>query len=223
MKKPSTQLMQQAQSIATRLAKRYPAPQTELTWSTPWELLVATILSAQCTDVRVNLVTPNVFATWPTVQNLAQADLTKLEAVIRSTGFYRNKAKNIRLSAQRIVDVYNGQVPQTMADMLTLPGVARKTANVVLSNAFNIQAGIAVDTHVKRIAFRLGLTQETNPNKIEQDLMPLFPQKDWGNVNHYLVLFGRQVCMARKPQCTTCELNDLCPKHGVQILKPSSK
>lgn len=216
-------LVQQAQTIAARLAKRYPAPQTELTWSTPWELLVATILSAQCTDVQVNLVTPTFFATWPTVQDVAQADLINLETSIRSTGFYRNKAKNIRLSAQRIVDVYNGQVPQTMAELLTLPGVARKTANVVLSNAFDIKAGIAVDTHVKRIAFRLGLTQETNPNKIEQDLMPLFPQKDWGNVNHYLVLFGRQVCIARKPQCAICELDDLCPKHGMSNLKPINK
>lgn len=208
-------LIQHAQTITQHLAKRYPAPQTELTWTDPWELLVATILSAQCTDARVNMVTPQLFTTWPTVHDVAKADLSALETTIHSTGFYRNKAKNIREAARRIVTMYQGQVPQTMQDMVTLAGVARKTANVVLSNAFGIHAGIAVDTHVKRIAFRLGLTKETNPDKIEQDLMPLFLQQDWGKVNHYLVLFGRQVCTARKPQCVICELEDICPKYGL--------
>lgn len=204
-----------AARIHERLATRYPQPKTALDWQTPWELLVATILSAQCTDARVNLVTPQVFATWKTVHELASADQSALEDAIRSTGFYRNKAKNLLGAARRIVAVYSGQVPKTMEEILTLPGVARKTANVVLSNAFGVQAGIAVDTHVKRISFRLGLTSHTNPDKVEQDLLPLFPRPHWGDVNHYLVLFGREVCTARKPACSTCELGDLCPRHGL--------
>lgn len=204
-----------AEQIRLRLAKRYPAPRTELHWNTPWELLVATMLSAQCTDVRVNMVTPQLFAQWRTAEEMSSAALPDLETAIRSTGFFRNKAKNIRDTARRIVTKYEGCVPQTMEDMLTLPGVARKTANVVLSNAFGVQAGIAVDTHVRRISFRLGLTTETNPNKIEQDLLPLFPRAHWGDINHYLVLFGREVCTARKPSCSTCELTDLCPRQGL--------
>jgi endonuclease-3 len=204
-----------AEAVRERLARRYPVPRTELHWSSPWELLAATMLSAQCTDARVNQVTPHLFATWPDVEQMAIADVGEIEAVIRSTGFFRNKARNLRAAAGRIVDAYGGQVPRTMEDMLTLPGVARKTANVVLSNAFGVQAGIAVDTHVKRISFRLGLTRETVPDRIERDLMQLFPQDDWGAVNHYLVLFGREVCTARKPACPECELEDLCPKAGL--------
>ncbi|HCU68695.1 MAG TPA: endonuclease III [Desulfomicrobium sp.] len=204
-----------AEAVRERLARRYPVPRTELHWSSPWELLAATVLSAQCTDARVNQVTPHLFATWPDVEQMANADVGEIEVVIRSTGFFRNKAKNLRAAAARIVDAYGGQVPRTMEDMLTLPGVARKTANVVLSNAFGVQAGIAVDTHVKRISFRLGLTRETVPDRIERDLMKLFPQDDWGAVNHYLVLFGREVCTARKPACAECELEDLCPKAGL--------
>lgn len=217
---PLSAIARQAQTVRKRLSLRYPAPQTELNWSSPWELLVATILSAQCTDARVNQVTPVLFATWRDVREMANADLSNLESVIRSTGFYRNKAKNLREAARRIVTVFEGHVPRTMEDMLSLAGVARKTANVVLSNAFGIHAGIAVDTHVKRISFRLGLTRETNPDKVEQDLIRLFPQKDWGNVNHYLVLFGRQVCTARKPLCPTCELLDVCPQKGVTTQTP---
>lgn len=202
-------------SVRQRLARRYPKPRTELTWTTPWELLVATILSAQCTDARVNTVTPELFATWNTVEQMARAEPAQIEKVIRSTGFFRNKAKNLHASASRIVTEFQGQVPRTMEEMLTLPGVARKTANVVLSNAFGVQAGIAVDTHVKRIAFRLGLTDQTNPDKVERDLLKLFPQQSWGAVNHYLVLFGREVCVARKPRCGGCELADLCPRIGV--------
>lgn len=219
---PSSTIVTRALAVKDRLAARYPAPRTELHWTTPWELLAATMLSAQCTDKRVNMVTPQLFATWPGAQETAGADLGELESVVRSTGFYRNKARNLREAARRIVAVYDGQVPQTMDDMLTLAGVARKTANVVLSNAFDIQAGIAVDTHVKRIAFRLGLTRETNPDKIEQDLMALFPRPDWGRVNHYLVLFGREVCMARSPRCPDCELQDLCPRHGLPAPSPTS-
>lgn len=208
-------LAARARSVRQRLARRYPKPRTELTWTTPWELLVATILSAQCTDARVNTVTPELFATWNTVEQMARAEPARIEKVIRSTGFFRNKAKNLHASASRIVTEFQGQVPRTMEEMLTLPGVARKTANVVLSNAFGVQAGIAVDTHVKRIAFRLGLTDQTNPDKVERDLLKLFPQQSWGAVNHYLVLFGREVCVARKPRCGGCELADLCPRIGV--------
>lgn len=204
-----------AGAVRERLARRYPTPRTELFWSTPWELLVATILSAQCTDARVNMVTPGLFATWKTVDQMAKAEPTQIENIIRSTGFFRNKAKNLHASAVRIVTEFDGQVPRTMQEMLTLPGVARKTANVVLSNAFGVHAGIAVDTHVKRISFRLGLTRQTNPDKVEQDLLKLFPQESWGAVNHYLVLFGREVCTARKPDCDACELADLCPRTGV--------
>jgi len=201
--------------IRERLARRYPAPRTELSWTTPWELLASTILSAQCTDARVNQVTPHLFHKWKNVQQMSNADVSEIENVIRSTGFFRNKAKSLQASARKIVADFNGQVPRTMAEMLTLPGVARKTANVVLSNAYGVQAGIAVDTHVKRISFRLGLTAQTNPDKIEQDLLPFFPQQHWGEINHFLVLFGRQVCTARKPACGSCELNDLCPRNGV--------
>jgi endonuclease III len=204
-----------ARSVRQRLARRYPEPRTELTWTTPWELLVATILSAQCTDARVNTVTPELFATWKTAEQMAQAEPAQIEKVIRSTGFFRNKARNLHASALKVVTEFDGRVPQTMEEMLTLPGVARKTANVVLSNAYGVQAGIAVDTHVKRIAFRLGLTSQTNPDKVERDLLKLFPQQSWGAVNHYLVLFGREVCVARKPRCGSCELADLCPKIGV--------
>ena len=204
-----------ARAVHERLARRYPEPRTELTWTTPWELLVATILSAQCTDARVNTVTPELFATWKTADQMAGAEPAQIEEVIRSTGFFRNKAKNLHASAARIVTEFGGHVPRTMEQMLTLPGVARKTANVVLSNAYGVQAGIAVDTHVKRIGFRLGLTRQTNPDKVEQDLLKLFPQQSWGAVNHYLVLFGREVCVARKPRCGACELADLCPRNGV--------
>lgn len=204
-----------ARAVRERLARRYPEPRTELTWTSPWELLVATILSAQCTDARVNTVTPGLFAAWSTVEDMAGAEPAQIEAMIRSTGFFRNKAKNLHASASKIVAQFGGQVPRTMEEMLTLPGVARKTANVVLSNAYGVQAGIAVDTHVKRIAFRLGLTLQTNPDKVERDLLGLFPQSSWGAVNHYLVLFGREVCVARKPRCAVCELADICPRVGV--------
>ncbi len=213
MKKSS--ISARAQAVGERLARRYPSPRTELLWSTPWELLVATILSAQCTDARVNMVTPELFTTWKTVEQMAKADPAQIEGIIRSTGFFRNKAKNLHASAVRIMTEFGGQVPRTMEEMLTLAGVARKTANVVLSNAYGVYAGIAVDTHVKRISFRLGLTRQTNPDKVEQDLLKLFPQKSWGAINHYLVLFGREVCTARKPLCDACELADLCPRTGV--------
>lgn len=207
---------ERAQEIYTRLSQRYPEPEPALHWSTPWELLVATALSAQCTDERVNKVTPAFFEKWPTIQDAANADVTKIEDVVRSTGFFRNKAKNIKAAATRIIEVYDGRVPQSMAELITLGGVARKTASIVLANAFNINEGIAVDTHVKRLAFRMGLTTNTEPNKVEKDLMPLFPREQWGDVNHCLVFFGREICPARKPKCESCELNDICPKKGVE-------
>lgn len=207
---------ERATEIMHRLSKRYPAPEPALTWSNPWELLVATALSAQCTDERVNMVTPVFFERWPGIADAAGADLAEIEEVVRSTGFFRNKAKNIKAAATRIMAEYNGEVPRTMAELITLGGVARKTASIVLANAFGVNEGIAVDTHVKRLAFRMGLTTNTDPVRIEKDLMPLFPQDRWGDVNHCLVFFGREVCPARTPKCAECELADICPKKGVK-------
>ncbi|HCF05954.1 MAG: endonuclease [Desulfomicrobiaceae bacterium] len=204
-----------ASPVLERLCARYPAPRTQLTWSTPWELLVATMLSAQTTDAQVNQVTPKLFARWPSPEHLAQAELADIEEVIHSTGFFRAKAKHLQATARVLQERFGGEVPKTMAELLTLPGVARKTANIVLSNAFGIHEGIAVDTHVKRVSFRLGLTTATQPNRIERDLMELFPRHAWGDLNHYLVLFGREVCSARSPRCTSCPLADICPRNGV--------
>ncbi len=201
-----------AKSVQEVLEKKYPTPDTHLIANSPWQLLVAVILSAQCTDARVNIVTPKLFSLWPDAHCLMKADIAEVEEVIRSTGFFRNKAKNIVGAAARIVNHYAGQVPQSLKELLTLPGVARKTANVVLWGAFGINEGIAVDTHVGRIAFRLGLTKSTAQAKVEQDLMMLFPQAEWGRVNHRMVWFGRHVCDARKPQCEICEMKGLCPK-----------
>lgn len=201
--------------IYSRLLARFPLPVTMLAWKTPWELLVATVLAAQCTDVRVNTVTPEFFRRWPGPSELSRADISEVEQVIHSTGFFRQKAKNLIASARRVFEKYSGQVPETMADLLTLPGVARKTANIVLSNAFGKHEGIAVDTHVQRLSFRLGLTASTNPAIIERDLMSLFPMPQWGDINHLLVLFGRDTCMARKPRCPECILTDICPKLGL--------
>ncbi len=206
---------ERAPVIVERLRKRYPAPEPALHWQDAWQLLVATMLAAQCTDVRVNQVTPEFFRRWPTVAHAARAPQEEVETVIRSTGFFRNKAKNIIASAQRIVEHFDGAPPRGMEGMLTLPGVARKTANIVLSNAYGLHEGLAVDTHVKRLSFRMGLTTATDPVKIEKDLMPLFPKQEWGNVNHLLVFFGREICPARSPRCGVCELADICPKLGV--------
>ncbi len=204
-----------ALEVVRLLADKYPTPATHLVAANPFELLVATVLSAQCTDARVNMVTPELFRQWPTPQHLAQANLVAVEECIRSTGFYHNKAKNIIAAAQRIVAVYGGNVPNTMAELITLAGVARKTANVVLWTAFKKNEGIAIDTHVGRIVNRLGLVASADPVKIEQELMKLFPQNEWGNVNHRLVWFGRHVCDARKPLCHTCELANICSRVGV--------
>ncbi len=207
---------ERAIEVYNRLAKRYPSPEPALHWSNPWQLLVATALSAQCTDERVNKVTPIFFERWPKIQDTADADVTDIEEVVRSTGFFRNKAKNVKAAATRIMEVYEGAVPKTMAELITLGGVARKTASIVLSNAFGVNEGIAVDTHVKRLAFRMGLTTKTDPIQVEKDLMPLYPKDAWGAINHYLVFYGREVCPARKPKCDECELNDICPKKGVK-------
>ncbi|MDL2209442.1 endonuclease III [Desulfovibrio sp. OttesenSCG-928-O18] len=210
---------QRAALVRERLQARYPHPETHLNASDAWELTVATVLAAQCTDKRVNTVTPGLFARWPNPAALAVADVSEVEEVVRPTGFYRNKAKNLIGAAKRVTEVFGGQVPQTMAELITLPGVARKTANVVLWGAFGINEGLAVDTHVGRISYRLGLTKGHDPVKVEQDLMALFPKADWGNVNHRMVWFGRDVCDARKPACNDCEMNEICPKVGVTKIK----
>lgn len=204
-----------AAEVSRLLALRYPHPETHLTHRNPWELLVATVLAAQCTDERVNTVTPRLFAGWPGPADLAEAEIAEVEDCIRSTGFYRNKAKNLVAAARRIVDVYGGNVPNRMEELLTLPGVARKTANVVLFGAFGINEGLAVDTHVGRIALRLGLTDTLDPIRAERQLMELFPPAEWGNVNHRMVWFGRHVCDARKPRCESCEMAAFCPKNGL--------
>jgi endonuclease III len=202
---------QRAIAILDRLKHLYPDATCSLNYETPVQLLVATILSAQCTDERVNLVTPALFARFPDAAAFACAEIEEIEQLIRSTGFYRNKAKNIHGACCRIMDVYAGAVPQTMDDLLSLPGVARKTANVVLANAFGIHVGVTVDTHVKRLSYRLGLTKQTDPVRVERDLMPLLPQPDWENWSIRLIYHGRAVCMARNPQCDRCQLADLCP------------
>ena len=216
MKKTEKERTERAADILTLLKKRYPEPETMLDHASPWELLVATVLAAQCTDARVNTITPELFRRWPDPAALAAAAQEELEAVIRPTGFYHNKAKNLLGAARRVTEVFGGQVPQTIEELITIPGVARKTANVVLWGGFGLNQGLAVDTHVKRLSFRLGLTEHTEPVKIEKDLMQLFPREEWGDVNHRLVWFGRDVCDARKPACGECELFSLCPRCGLK-------
>lgn len=197
--------------IIRRLRKAYPHSRTALHFETPLQILVATILAAQCTDEKVNQITPILFKKFPTAEALAQAKQEEIEAIIKPTGFYRNKARAIISAARKIVSDFGGQVPDNMKDLITLPGVARKTANIVLSSAFHKAEGIAVDTHVRRLAYRLGLSRQKDPNKIEQDLMALVPKADWINFNYMLVDHGRQICQARKPLCPQCFLQDLCP------------
>ncbi|TVP64564.1 MAG: endonuclease III [Leptolyngbya sp. LCM1.Bin17] len=206
---------QRALEILLRLKRLYPDAVCSLDYQTTLQLMVATILSAQCTDERVNQVTPALFAAYPDAEAFAEADLAALEALVKSTGFYRNKAKNIRAACQKIVTEFDGEVPATMDELLTLPGVARKTANVVLAHGFGINAGVTVDTHVKRLSTRLGLTQHSDPIKIERDLMKLLPQPDWENWSIRLIYHGRAVCTARNPNCGACTLADLCPSARV--------
>lgn len=189
----------------------YPAAHCELDHHDPLELIVATILSAQCTDKRVNMVTPGVFARYPDAFALAGAEQSQLEEIIRSTGFYRNKAKSIIGMAKALIERHDGNVPRTMAELVALPGVGRKTANVILGNAFGINDGIVVDTHVTRLSARLGLTREVDPVKIELSLMPLFPRDTWTMLSHVLIWHGRRVCDAKKPRCGECGLRDICP------------
>jgi endonuclease-3 len=196
--------------ILAALNEAYPTVECALTHRSPWELLVATILSAQCTDVRVNLVTPELFRRFPTPQKMAKATLPQLEALIRTTGFFRNKAKSIQGAARKIVADFGGQVPQTLAELVTIPGAARKTANVVLGVAFGKAEGVVVDTHVFRIARRLGLAKSETPQKVEQEVMRILPQSRWIDFSHQLIHHGRQVCAARKPKCDRCNLEQLC-------------
>ena len=201
--------------ILERLHEAYPDVKCELNHRNALELLVATILSAQCTDARVNMVTPALFEKYPSAEAFANADITELEEMVRSTGFYRNKASNIQEACRRIVTEYGGEVPQTMDELLTLKGVARKTANVVLGTWFGIADGVVVDTHVKRLSNKLGLTKESDPIKIEKDLMKLTPQSEWVDLSHLLIFHGRRVCNARKPNCVECTINHLCPSSEV--------
>lgn len=205
---------ERAREILARLKKAYPKAECALIHRNPFQLLVATILSAQCTDERVNQVTPALFRRFPTPRAMADADPAELEEMIRSTGFYRNKAKSILGASQRIVEAYGGKVPDTMEDLLSLPGVARKTANVVLGTAFGKNEGIVVDTHIRRLSQRMGLTRHQDPVKIEQDLMKLFPREEWTDLGHRLIRHGRQVCTARNPKCSLCVLGpDVCPSY----------
>ncbi|MFP4167528.1 MAG: endonuclease III [Desulfonatronovibrionaceae bacterium] len=208
--KREVEIQEKAYKVLQVLRGRYPEPESALKWNTAWELLVATVLSAQCTDERVNKVLPGLFRRWPGPKDLAEADQQEVEDVVYSTGFYRNKAANLRRAAAIIQDRHSGRVPSGMEELLDLPGVARKTANIVLYGAWGINAGLAVDTHVKRISRRLGLTGHTDPNRVERDLMRLFPRNKWGEINHSLVLFGREVCTAKNPKCTDCELLAVC-------------
>lgn len=206
---------QHAQAVFAKLLTLYPDARCALDHRNAYELLVATILSAQCTDKRVNMVTPDLFKKYPDPAALAGAPLEEIEEAVRTTGFYRNKAKSIRGASQIITEKFGGQVPASMDDLTSLPGVARKTANVVLGNAFGKNEGVVVDTHVMRLSRRLGLTRHTDAQKIENDLMNLFDRKNWTLLAHLLIDHGRAVCVARKPRCSQCALNDLCPKIGV--------
>jgi len=198
-----------------RLSATYPDAHCALDHEDAYQLLVATILSAQCTDKRVNMVTPGLFKRFPNATALAAADTEELENAIKSTGFFRSKSKSLLGMARALVDHHGGTVPSTMEELTKLPGVGRKTANVILGNAFNKNLGIVVDTHVARLSHRLGLTREEDPVKIEQDLMPLFPSEQWTMVSHLLIDHGRQICDARKPKCEICPLNDICPSSRV--------
>lgn len=211
---PAPREPQRVRSLLRALRAAYPAPACALRHTSPFELLIATILSAQCTDERVNLVTPGLFEKWGAPQDLAEVPTPLLEKEIRSTGFFRSKAKNIQGAARAIVERFAGEVPATMEDLLTLPGVARKTANVVLGTAFGKAEGVVVDTHVKRLSHRLGLSDAEDPVKIEADLMRAVPRADWIWLGLALILHGRQVCAARKPACERCTLARWCPSAG---------
>jgi endonuclease-3 len=214
---PSHPLDQKVRQIIAHLHRLYPDARTELHHDNPLQLLVATILSAQATDKRVNEVGRQLFQKYRTARDIAEADPAVFEQEIRSTGCYRNKTRNVLGAARRLVEAYGGKVPDSMEQILTLPGVARKTANVVLGTAFGKATGVVVDTHVKRLAFRLGLSEETVPERIEQDLMGALPEDEWIYMGHALIWHGRRVCHARRPACGGCCLRDLCPRNGVSL------
>jgi len=203
-------------SIVEGLEELYPDVDCELDRDSPFQLICATILSAQCTDDRVNKVTPELFRRYPTAQTMARAPLPTLEGIIRSTGFYRQKAKSLKGTATILLDRFGGEIPRTIAELTTLPGVARKTANVVLGTAYGIAEGVVVDTHIQRLAMRLGLTRATDPKGIEQDLMKVFPREVWIRIGHQLIWHGRRVCFARKPNCAGCTLVPFCPSAGLE-------
>jgi len=217
MKNEPTPLLSEVQvrELIRGLRELYPDADCELRHENPLQLLVATILSAQCTDERVNQVTEELFRKYRTAADYAAADSGVFAEEIRSTGFYRNKTKTVLGAARRLVDAYDGRVPDTMEELLTLPGVARKTAILVLGTAFGIPTGVVVDTHVRRLSYRLGLTRQTDPVKIEKDLMEILPQEEWIFLGHALILHGRRVCKARKPACSSCGLAGVCPRNGV--------
>jgi endonuclease-3 len=214
-----------ALEIHSRLKKVYPDAHCELVHQNPYELLIATILSAQCTDVRVNMVTPSLFKLFPTPDKMAAAPLELIEKTIQSINFYKNKSKSLKSCSQILIDQFNGEVPRTIEELSSLPGVGRKTANVVLGNAFNINLGIVVDTHVKRTTNLLGLTKQQDPTKIEQDLIKLFPNDLWTEISHLFIFLGRRTCIARRPQCDLCLLSDICEakKKSLKVPKPALK
>ena len=208
--------------IYQRLKNLYPDAHCELNHSNEFELLLATILSAQCTDQRVNMVTPLLFKTYPTPKKLAKAQLAEVEEIIKSVNFFRNKAKNLILCAQQLVQDFKGEVPRSVEELSSLAGVGRKTANVVLGNAFNINTGIVVDTHVKRTTHLLGLTKNTDPEKVEIDLMKIYPNELWTEISHLFIFLGRRMCIARRPQCDLCVLKDICPSRK-KLLKEGKR
>jgi endonuclease-3 len=223
--KPSQAVKNRANRIVRLLAKLYPDAKCALHHDDPLQLLIATILSAQCTDVRVNMVTPSLFARYANARAFAEADPRELETAIQSTGFFRNKARNIIACCRQIQEKHGGEVPSTMPDLVELPGVGRKTANVILGNAFDVP-GITVDTHVLRLSHRMGLTRNVDAHKVEQDLMALIPKKEWTMFSHRMIFHGRQVCFARKPNCSECILKEVCPKIGVEskkVQQPTTK
>jgi endonuclease-3 len=208
-----------ARTILRRLEKAYPDVRTALNYTTPFELLVATVLSAQSTDKMVNIITEKLFKKYRSPEDFLKTKPGELEQDIKASGFFNQKAKSIRGLSQKLLEEFNGHVPDTMEDLLKLPGVARKTANVVLGNAFGKNEGIAVDTHVHRLSWRLGFSDHDDPNKVEQDLMKLFPRAKWFNVSHLLIDHGRTVCFARNPQCAECVVNELCPAARVPAVR----
>jgi endonuclease-3 len=217
-------LKRRVREVIKKLRKEFPGATTALDFRNPYELLISTILSAQCTDERVNMVTPGLFKKYPDPKSLAKADLPELEQEIRSTGFFRMKAKNIRACSESIVERHGGVVPKSFEQLVALPGVGRKTANCVMGAAFGVNSGVVVDTHVHRISRLLGLTANDDPVKIEQDLMPIIPQKDWYDFSNLIILHGRKTCIARRPKCDACVLQKLCPSAVFAVpAKPATR